>query len=187
LAEGESFNIDQDRAVVQIKCPQDEIIIKLNAELNKTYLWYGAKEDRHRYADNQKAQDDNASSIGSSTAASRASIKAGGAYKNVGRDLVDAMKEDKEVLNKVKSEDLPDNLKDKTPEEREAYVKELTAKRAEIQKQINALSIEREAHLVKERQRAAAPSGNATLGEAVASTINKQLEKSGFESTENGK
>ena len=38
LAEGESFNIDQDRAVVQIKCPQDEIIIKLNAELNKTYL-----------------------------------------------------------------------------------------------------------------------------------------------------
>ena len=44
LAEGESFNIDQDRAVVQIDCPQDEIIIKLNAELNKTYLWYGDGE-----------------------------------------------------------------------------------------------------------------------------------------------
>jgi hypothetical protein len=35
LAEGEFFNIDQDRAVVQIRCPQDEIIIKLNAELSR--------------------------------------------------------------------------------------------------------------------------------------------------------
>ena len=29
---------------MQIHCPQDEIIIKLNAELNKTYLWYGSRE-----------------------------------------------------------------------------------------------------------------------------------------------
>ena len=53
LAEGESFNIDQDRAVVQIRCPQDEIIIKLNTELNKTYLWYGTKHERLRYYENQ--------------------------------------------------------------------------------------------------------------------------------------
>ena len=70
LAEGESFNIDQDRAVVQIHCPQDEIIIQLNTELNKTYLWYGAETDRRYYSENQVAQDANASGMGGSVAGS---------------------------------------------------------------------------------------------------------------------
>ena len=37
-AEGEFLTIDQDKAVVHIVAPQDEIIIKLSAELNETYI-----------------------------------------------------------------------------------------------------------------------------------------------------
>ena len=53
LAEGEFFNIDQDRAVVHIECPQDEMILRLNTELNKTYLWYGDQAKRESLAANQ--------------------------------------------------------------------------------------------------------------------------------------
>jgi len=53
------LNIDQDRKVVQIKCPQDKIIIELNQKLNKTYLWYGASQQRTKLMLNQYKQDSN--------------------------------------------------------------------------------------------------------------------------------
>lgn len=181
LAEGEFFNIDQDRAVVHIECPQDEIIIRLNTELNETYLWYGARKDRDRYAENQVAQDTNAHQAGADAASNRFITKAGSVYSNRNRDLVDTMGEDNEILQKVKEEELPDALKDLSLAEREAYVKRLAAKRAEVQKKISTLAAERESFLVKERKRLAGEPGGATLGEAVVSVIRKQLAKSGFE------
>lgn len=186
LAEGEFFNIDQDRTVVQIKCPQDEIIIKLNAELNKTYLWYGARKDRVRYAENQVAQDSNAQAAGDGVAASRVVIKAGQVYSNENRDLVDTIKQDGDILEKLKEEDLPDALKNLAPAERQARVKEVAAKRAEVQTKINALAAEREEYLAKEQKRLGDKTGGATLGDAVVSTIRKQLEKSGFENAKTG-
>jgi hypothetical protein len=180
LAEGEFFNIDQDRAVVQIRCPQDEIIIKLNAELNKTYLWYGAKDERLHYEANQAAQDANAHRLGAPTAAARVATKASGLYSNQNRDLVDANREDGEILTKLKAEELPDALKNLTPAQRQACVKDMAAKRAEVQKQINTLAAERDDFLKKAQQ--GQPSGDATLGGAVVSTIRKQLTKTGFDS-----
>ena len=179
LAEGEFFNIDQDRVVVPIKCPQDEIIIRLNAELNKTYLWYGARTDRQRYEANQVAQDTNAQGAGA--AAPRAVAKAGALYSNQNRDLVDALKEDGAILKKLKDEDLPEALKDLPLPAREARVKEEATKRAAVQKQINTLAAEREQYLAKQRESVAAGTGERTLGDAVVSTIEKQLKKSGFQ------
>jgi hypothetical protein len=181
LAEGESFNIDQDRAVVQITCPQDEIIIRLNTELNKTYLWYGAESDRRSYSENQVAQDANAGSISAPTLAARATVKASSGYSNRNRDLVETLREDKEILRRVKAEELPEPLQKLAPAEREAYVKEMAAKRAGIQQQIAKLAVERDAYLAKEQKRLATDAGQATLGDAVVQVIQQQLTKSGFE------
>jgi hypothetical protein len=181
LAEGESFNIDQDRAVVQIRCPQDEIIIRLNTELNKTYLWYGAESDRRSYSENQVAQDANAGSISAPTLAARATVKASSGYSNRNRDLVETLREDKEILRRVKAEELPEPLQKLAPAEREAYVKEMAAKRAGIQQQIAKLAVERDAYLAKEQKRLATDAGQATLGDAVVQVIQQQLTKSGFE------
>ena len=187
LAEGEFFNIDQDRAVVHIDCPQDKIIIRLNAELNKTYLWYGAHKDRDYYAGNQVAQDSNAEQVGADTASGRAIAKASGAYGNFNRDLVDTMAADREILEKVKKEELPDVLQDLTLNEREAYVKVMAAKRAQVQKEIGALAAARESYLAKEQKRLAEEAGDATLGDAVVGAIRQQLAKSGFENAANAK
>lgn len=182
LAEGESFNIDQDRAVVQIKCPQDAIIIKLNAELNTTYLWYGAADDRRRYAENQVAQDANAHKAGEAVAANRAVIKSGSAYSNRNRDLVDSWREDADVLKKLKDEELPGELKGMPVDQRVARIKQMAARRADVQRQITELAAQRESYLAK--QQAAGPA-EATLGGAVVSTIQKQLKKSGFDAAAN--
>ncbi len=184
LAEGESFNIDQDRAVVQIRCPQDEIIIRLNTELNKTYLWYGAESDRRGYSQNQVAQDSNAGGMGGGVLAARAVTKASSGYRNLNRDLVDTLGEDEGILHKLKAEELPESLQKLAPAEREAYVKDMAAKRASIRQQIAKLAAERDAYLAKERKRLADASGDATLGDAVVTAIQKQLTDSGFEQSE---
>lgn len=181
LAEGEFFNIDQDRAVVQIKCPQDEIIIKLNTELNKTYLWYGAREERGYYETNQVAQDANAATLSPSASVSRAVAKGGAMYFNAGRDLVDTLATDKDILQKVKAEELPEALQQLKPAEREAKVQEMASRRAELQKQIGKLATEREAYLAQEQKRLANENGTETLGDAVVAAVQKQLSESGFE------
>jgi hypothetical protein len=181
LAEGEAFNIDQDRAVVQIKCPQDEIIIKLNAELNQTYLWYGQKSDRDYYYRNQTLQDSNASSLGMPVLAERASVKATSGYSNRGRDLVDTLSEDETALATVASEDLPEQMQKMSADERKAFVAENAKKRADIQQQIAKLSVEREAYLASEQRKLAGAAGAASLGDAVVNVIQKQLTDAGFE------
>ncbi len=180
LAEGEFFNIDQDQKIVHIDCPQDKIIIRLNAELNKTYLWYGSRLKRRSYAENQVAQDSNAASVSESIAVGRVTTKAGAAYRNLNRDLVDTIEEDAEVLKKVEEKELPEALQKLAPAKRAAYVQEMVAKRKQLQKQIGKLAAEREVHLAKERKRSAQEADEATLGDAVVMAIQKQLVRSGF-------
>lgn len=181
LAEGEFFNIDQDRAIAHIDCPQDKIIIELNAKLNKTYLWYGEKSDREGFARNQVAQDTNAASVNDSIAVLRCATKAGGAYNNSGRCVVDRMMADEDALEKIAEAELPAVLKQLKPEARKNYVQEMVSKRKSLQAEIGKLAKQREAYIAKERQRIATEEGKATLGDAVVSTIQKQLVKSGFE------
>lgn len=186
LAEGEFFNIDQDRTVVEIDCPQDKIIIKLNADLNRTYLWYGAAAEQKSFAENQVAQDANATSAGLSVASSRAVAKANAAYRNFNRDLVDTLSEDREILRKVKTEELPKELQSLGPKEREDYVRKMATKRAEIQAEINRLAGERDKYIATERARLASGPDKNTFGDVTVEVIRKQLAKCGFENAESG-
>lgn len=180
LAEGEAFNIDQDRKVVHIPCPQDPVILKLNVELNGTYLWYGAKQKRLSFRSNQAVQDSNAASLGASAAVGRALTKSGKAYSNSGRCLVETYLSDESILDKVKAEELPDALQKMSPEERVEHVKKLAAQRKKLQAEIGKLSAEREEYLAAEKKQRAEAAGGATLGDAVVTAVQGQLKRSGF-------
>lgn len=178
IAEGEFMNINQDRKIAQIKTPQDDIIIRLNAELNRTYLWYGAVNKRKAYAANQIAQDNNALSAGSSI--SRIGTKAGKAYWNRGRDLVDSMTDEASILDTLDVTLLPEAMQNMTLEERKAHVKKLAAKRAEIQKKIVAATRQRDAFIAEQRK--AMPVAAAdTFGDVVEEAVAEQLDSFGFD------
>jgi len=179
LAEGESLNIDQDRVVVDIPSPHDKLIIELNTELNATYLWYG--KGGGGYGANQEAQDRNAAGLGSSTLVERAAAKSSAGYGNVGRDLVDSVAADAEVLSRVSDADLPEGMAQMTADERAAFVEEKARERAALRTEIQALSDQRDAYVAAERQRLAEDSGAATLGDAVTQAVAKQLARAGFE------
>ena len=179
LAEGEYMNIDQDEKVVHIKTPQDKIIIELNTELNKTYLWYGNKRKRDGYLKNQALQDLNASSLGSIS--SRAITKAGAAYSNRGRDLVDSFESNLDEIAKIPVSDLPESMQSMSVEERKAHVLAMKKLRSEIKKKIADVNRLRSEFVKAERAKVAEPAAAATFGDAFAEAVEEQLEASGFD------
>ena len=180
IAEGKYLNIDQDRAIAHIKCPQDKIIIRLNEELNKTYLWFGSSAARSRYKTNQLAQDENAAELSAPALVGRVVTKAGKAYRNTSRDLVDAFADNKSIVVEVADDELPEEVRKLSKEDRIAHVEAMLAKRKQLQEQIAKLNRERQA-FIQQSASAVAQAGEATLGEAVVEAIQSQLQDSGFE------
>jgi len=179
LAEGNYLNINQDKAVIHIDAPQDSELIKLNIQLNSTYLWYG--EQGQLAKSRQAVQDENAAGYGLSSLATRVASKATGVYTNDGADLVDAVEAKSVELSTIKKEDLPATMREMEADERVVYVEEQAGKRADLQARIQVLTAERDAYVAQERRAKAEAAGEGTLGDAVVTSIREQLDEAGFE------
>lgn len=180
---GQYVNIDMNRAAQQakaaVKTEYDDEILKLGADLNKTYLAYG-KEGKAK-ADNQVEQDKNAEKAAKESALSRVQSKASAQYRNSTWDLVDRMKEKDFDLSKIKEEDLCEELKQIKPAERLAYLKKKAEERTTIQKKIDDLSAKRQKKIDEERAKAPKSSAEKALDEAVQSVVRDQAKSKGFE------
>ncbi|MBK1831123.1 VWA domain-containing protein [Verrucomicrobiaceae bacterium R5-34] len=182
LADGKFLTIDHNRAVVHIEAPQDAEIVKLNAELNKTYLAYGTRGASKKH--DQVVQDNNAVAKRASGAAVQRAVAKGSAnYWNGNWDLVDASKKKDFDLNQVKKEQLPKEMQSMTPAQRLAHIRKMSQQRATIQKQILELNQKRTAYVAAKRKELAEKEGGRaeqTLDEAVAATVRAQAEKKGY-------
>ncbi|MEM9296605.1 MAG: vWA domain-containing protein, partial [Planctomycetota bacterium] len=160
LAEGRSLNINQDETrTVRIETPHDRILIELNAELNKTYLFYGDAEARDGFSRNQAVQDGNAMRLGAAVLAQRSAAKAGSAYVQADRDLVDAMAVNPEVLADLEEEALPAPVAELPEAERAEFVADMATRRAELQVQIAEATRLRDAYVAEERRKLAEEAG----------------------------
>ena len=178
LAEGKFMNINQDRKIVQIKTPHDAILITLNNELNQTYLWYGARVEREAYANNQILQDKNSINAGASL--SRIATKAGAAYSNRGRDLVDSWKDNPKFLEKIDEKMLPEIMQKMSASERKKHISKMATKRQEIQIKINAATQQRDAFIAAQKSNQI-DNESDTLGEAIGIAVQSQLQDFGFQ------
>jgi hypothetical protein len=182
LADGSYVAIDQDKPVVAIKTPVDDKLIKLSAELNKTYVFYGASEERAQRQLLQQAQDANAAKAGPAAAAGRAETKGSILYNNSKFDLVDGLKSNEVKLEDLKDEQLPAELKGKSADEKKAYVDSQRKKREEIQAEIQKVSAERKKYIADEEAKLAKQSGSKaeTLDTAVIKAVREQAAKKEF-------
>ena len=178
LADGTFLVINHNEAVVHIVAPQDTEILRLNAELNKTYIPIGKLGAMKR--EEQKVQDDNAAASPESGAAvQRARTKSSSNYWNGNWDLVDACKTKEFKWTELKEEDLPDEMKKLNVEERKAYVAKKQEERSGIQKKINKLNKDREVYVTDELKKAGEGAEN-TLDAVVVNTVRDQAKKKGY-------
>jgi hypothetical protein len=173
LTGGEYMAIDHNKQIVHIDTPYDDIIIKLNGQLNGTYISYGALGREKKAL--QSVQDSNAAEMEPAVAVKRSISKSSRLYKNSNWDLVDAVEDSEEVLAELDDEDLPTELKGKSEKEIKQYVQSKKIEREKIQKQIQDLNTKREAYIAKNQKEETGELENALL-----SAIKNQAAKKNY-------
>lgn len=148
---GKYFNIDSNQTVRYIATPYDNEITKCNEKINKTYIGYGSKGSEKKM--NQEMQDRNAQGVSVSNYAERAVSKSKAAYKNDSWDLVDKVKDDATAISKIKKEELPKELQNKSAAELKVIVAQKTKERETIQKEIGELAKKRQQYIDTEAKK----------------------------------
>lgn len=151
LTGGRLTNIDHNAQVV-INTPLDKPLTELADKLNATYVAYG--KDGSKAAGNQREQTSNSAKQGASVLAGRVAAQNSYFYNCKDWDLVDRCKADPKFdITKVPVDELSEELKKMTPEQRVKHVKDMTAKREGLQKEITELTAKRDAFIREEVKR----------------------------------
>ena len=178
---GSYFHINHNHKEVAIDTPMDKKILAFNQKLNATYVAYGAKGKILH--ERQMEQDKNADKLSSKAIQGRIAWKSSANYSNARWDLVDACKDKKFDITKVKKEHLPKELQGKTNEELKAYVKEKQEERTKIQGEISKLNKERTAWIIKKRaeMKKEGKTKENTLQDAMIKALKNQCVKQGID------
>ncbi|SEL51180.1 von Willebrand factor type A domain-containing protein [Maribacter orientalis] len=168
LTGGEYMAIDHNKEVVQITTPYDEIIIKLNSRLNKTYISYGSLGKSKYIA--QEVQDRNALSMQEAVAVKRAVSKSSRLYNNKKWDLVDAYDDAEFEISSIEKDELPEELQSKSENEIKKFVESKKNEREEIQKEIKKYNSKRLTYITENQKN----NNSGELENAMIQAIKKQ-------------
>lgn len=175
VGRGKYFNIDSNQAIQYIVTPYDDQITQCNIRINNTYVNYGAQGEYKKA--NQLRQDANAEKMSKANFAERTVSKSKAVYKNDSWDLVDKVKDDKQAVQKLKKEELPKELRNKTTAEINAYVAQKAKEREAIQKEIAGLAKKRQAYIDNESKKA---KKQDDLGHAMSLSIVALAKQKGY-------
>lgn len=171
LADGSFATIDQDHVTVEIPTPFDKELTALNESINKTYIAYGI--EGISLQKRQWAEDANAVQLGPTVTATRVACKAGDLYSNSQWDLVDACKQQVVDLEMIDEDQLPEEMKSMTLEERQAWVQQKQTERDGLTAAVAAIVPKRDAFIAKEKARLAIDDSKS-LGSALRKAIRAQ-------------
>jgi hypothetical protein len=175
VCKGKYFNIDYNAKVRYIVTPYDDQISQCNVRLNTTYIGYGAKGVEKKRS--QEVQDANAQSISGANYAERSVSKSKEVYKNDSWDLVDKAKKDDKAIEKLKPEELPAELKNKSKEEIKTIVAQKAKERETIQKEMAELAKKRQVFIDNESKNTALQDD---LGNAMVTSIHSYAKAKGY-------
>lgn len=175
LADGKYMNIDHNAEIVHIDAPQDAEIIKLGQELNKTYIAFGTAGREKKIL--QAEQDANSMSLNPGVMVERSVTKSSAQYRNSGWDLIDAKNEGSVKIEELKDEDLPDEMKKMSVQERKTYIDKMEKERAQIQNKINELNDQRSKYVA---QKMLENKSDNTLDAVMIKTIREQAQKKNY-------
>jgi Mg-chelatase subunit ChlD len=145
-SEGEYVQISQDGGVVAVATPHDAELARLNSELVGKTLVYGSRE--RQAADGRKLEAARAlSESAPAAAADRAAFAGKGGGSGAAFDLLDAIKGGSVKLDDLKDDELPEQLRKLSKDERVKFLKDLEEQRDKLRKRILELDKQRSAFI----------------------------------------
>jgi hypothetical protein len=175
LADGKYMNIDQNQTTAYVESPFDDTIVKLNQQLNSTYIAYGEAgiEKQKR----QEVQDNNASSVNKGNLVNRVVSKSTKKYQNDSWDIVDASDKESFKVEEISNEELPAEMKKMNTDEKKKYIETKKKDRDKIQKQIADYNKKREDYVAKKQKENVTDN---SLDAAMLKTVKEQATKKNY-------
>ena len=186
LGQGNFFQVEQAGGAVAFTTPYDDEIAKLSAKLDDTRLYYGSEEEKVRMQKKVAATDKLELTASVASRARRGVFNAavGGTANLLGEnELVDAVASGAVELDDLEPEALPEALKPMAPEEQRAYVGRLAGERADLKRQIQELSADRDGFIAEKVDEAGGMKDS--LDQQLYDAVKEQAGKAGLE-YENG-
>ncbi len=177
LGKGKYMNIDSDKKEVYIASPYDKALAQLNKQLNDTYIAYGISGKKMKAR--QEVQDNNAKSMGQQAYLNRAVSKSSKMYSNSSWDLVDAYKNNPDIVNDLTDKQLPEELQGKSKAEIKIFLDKKLKERKAIQEQIQILNTKRDKY-VSAKRKEMAKDNTKTLDDAMIDAVKEQAVQKNF-------
>ncbi|HEY4055337.1 MAG TPA: vWA domain-containing protein [Kofleriaceae bacterium] len=177
LAKTDLMTIDMNQVAQAIATPQDDEILKVNQQLNGTYMAYGTEGGESLAR--QQTQDATSARMSKKVAIERSMLKGKANYDNAQWDVIDAQKNDDKFIETAKDGDLPPELRGKTVEEKKQIVMENAAKRAKLQAKLSQLETARNDFLAADAKKSAKPV-EQTLENELMKSSRKMASKKGY-------
>jgi Mg-chelatase subunit ChlD len=182
LGHGNFFQVEQAGGAVAYTTPYDEEIANLSAKLDDTRLYFGTDEEKEKMRDKVAATDKlhDGASFASRARRGVFNASAGGRINLLGEnELVDAVSSGAVDLNDIEEDALPESVAVMAPAEQAQYVAGLASERAELKRQIQALSQDRDSFLEEKVEEAGGMKGS--LDQKLYDTVKDQAGKAGLE------
>lgn len=182
LGHGNFFQVEQSGGAVAYTTPYDEELANLSAKLDDTRLYYGTDEEKEKMRDKVAATDKlhDGASFASRARRGVFNASAGGRTNLLGEnELVDAITSGEVELKDIEQDALPEAVAVMAPAEQEEYVAELASERAELKRQIQELSQDRDGFLARKVEEAGGMKDS--LDQKLYDTVKDQAGKAGLE------
>jgi hypothetical protein len=179
LADGTFLSIDQNEQVAVVETPFDEKLAELGAQVNETVVTFGRAGEQAEVRQRLARVEAQVGAAAPAAAAERAAFKASGQY-SVKRDLVDAIRENEVQLESLADDQLPEELRGKSLEERKSILATKQVDREKLQTEIQKLAAERKKFIAVHERTQAASGERSTFDTAVLQAIRAQAAKKHF-------
>jgi Mg-chelatase subunit ChlD len=186
LGNGNFFQVEQAGGAVAYTTPFDDEIAELSAKLDGTRLYYGTAEEKEKMRGKVAATEKLHESASVASRARRGAFNASvsGRANLLGEnELVAAVASGGVDLNKLEEDALPELLRPMAPAQQKAFVAELADERADLQRQIRELSLDRDGYLAKKVDEAGGLADS--LDQKLYDAVKEQAGEAGLE-YENG-
>ena len=182
--EGQYFAIAQDGGVQAISTPYDKELAELGAKIGSTFMAYGGGAGaagvryRSEASQGQASREITVASLAPvGAAADRAVNKALNSEAYAG-DLLTSLENGSTKLDKVKDEDLPDDLKKLEPAARQKEIEKRLGERKKLREDILKLSKQRDEFIAAARKKQSGKPNS--FDSAVAGALREQLGRKGI-------
>jgi len=179
MGQGRYIPIPQDGGhLVVIETPYDVEIIELQNRINGTVIPYGPRRQRSDVEQKTRQVAAAPVSVGTEIAgymARNAAKNSGEAITGAG-DLVSDVKAGRQKLAAVKDDDLPDQLRDVAPADRQAYLDKQMAERSKLNERMAGLVKQRDAYVRDQAKKSPTRTADS-FDRAVEETLRAQVKR----------